>query len=66
MAAVLDALVTNVSIAAHFVRTAARWFVMAEGTAVLASAFLTMYQSVLASSLAAWDLSVLIFFVFNP
>ena len=39
---------------------------MAEGTAVLASAFLTMYQSVSANIPAACDLIFLIFFVFNP
>ena len=39
---------------------------MAEGTAVPASAFLTIYQSVFANSLAAVDLIALILIVFNP
>ena len=55
-----------VSISAHLVRTAALWFVIADGTAVLASAFLTMYQSVSASIVAACDLTALILIVFKP
>ena len=39
---------------------------IAEGTAVPASAFLTMYQSVSCNIPAACALILLIFFVFNP
>ena len=60
------AFVIAVSISAHLVLTAALWVVIAEGIAVFASAFLTMYQSVSCNILAAWDLTVLIFFVFKP
>ena len=66
IAGVFDAFVIAVSISAHLVRTAALWFVIAEGTAVPASAFLTIYQSVLFNSPAACDFNVLINVVFKP
>ena len=58
-----EALVTKVSIAAAFVLTAALYVVIAEGTAVLASAFLIIYQSVSCSIPAASCLITLIFSV---
>ena len=66
IAGVFDALVIKVSIAAALVLTAALNVVIAEGIAVFASAFLTMYQSVSCNIPAACALTVLIFFVFKP
>ena len=66
IAGVFDALVIAVSIAAALVLTAALNVVIAEGTLVSASAFLTMYQSVSCNIPAAWDLTILIFCVFKP
>ena len=66
IAGVSEALVIAVSIEAHLVRTAALWFVIAEGTDVPASVFLTMYQSVCVSIDAACAFTFLIFFVFKP
>ena len=60
------AFVIAVSISAALVLTAALWVVIDDGTAVPASAFLTIYQSVLWSSPAACVFIVSINTVFNP
>ena len=59
-------MVIKVSVAAAFVLTAALNVVIAEGIAVFASAFLTMYQSVSRNIPAACALTVLILTVFKP
>ena len=60
------AFVIAVSCSAAFVLTAALWVVIAEGTAVPASAFLVIYQSVSCKIPAACCLTSLILIVFNP
>ena len=65
-AGVSAAFVIAVSILAALVLTAALWVVIADGTAVPASAFLTIYQSVSCNIPAACCLIVLINFVFKP
>ena len=65
-AGVFDAFVIAVSCSAAFVLTAALWVVIELGTAVPASAFLTMYQSVSCNIPAACALTVLINCVFKP
>ena len=65
-AGVSFAFVIAVSISAALVLTAALWFVIDDGTAVPASAFLTIYQSVSCNIPAACCLIVLINTVFNP
>ena len=60
------AFVIAVSCSAAFVLTAALCVVIADGTAVPASAFLTIYQSVSDNIFAASFLTLLINFVFKP
>ena len=66
IAGVFDAFVIAVSISAHLVRTAALWVVIADGTAVPASAFLIIYQSVSCNIPAACCFIILILIVFKP
>jgi hypothetical protein len=60
------AFVIAVSISAALVLTAALWVVIDDGTAVPASAFLTIYQSVSCNIPAACAFKVLINTVFSP
>ena len=65
-AGVSAAFVIAVSCSADFVLTAALWVVIELGTAVPASAFLVIYQSVSCNIPAACALTVLINVVFKP